>query len=387
MSNILCIEPMKINKIPEGKENLLPSICASGEYFAQIKKDGYWYQFEKQEGMVYLWSRTISKVTGTLAEKGANVPHIMEILAQLPTGTVIIGEIYYPGKESKDVTPIMGALPEKAIERQKGEYGPLHYYIHDMIYYNGRNLIDIGAAVRYDLLKKVYEKYRLGDFEVNGEQIIELAERFDDNILDKINEVLAAGEEGMVLKKKTAPYSPGKRPAWDTLKIKKTDGCDAILMGFNPPTVNYDGKLDIGADYTGKDSDNWSYWAQFEYEENNVIKLIQRIPIGVRDTVNKEKQIICPVTKAFYYGWPTAIRIGAYDENNKLIQIGTVSSGLTEELMQDFVDRPLKYLNTVVELRGMEKHNEDHTLRHFYFKGFRDDKDPTECTIESIFGG
>ena len=54
---------------------------------------------------------------------------------------------------------------------------------------------------------------------------------------------------------------------------------------------------------------------------------------------------------------------------------------------QDFVEHPFKYLNTVVELRGMEKHNEDHTLRHFYFKGFRDDKDPTECTIESIFGG
>lgn len=383
----LCIEPMKINKIPEGKENLLPSICASGEYFAQIKKDGYWYQFEKQEGMVYLWSRTISKVTGTLAEKGANVPHIMEILAQLPTGTVIIGEIYYPGKESKDVTPIMGALPEKAIERQKGEYGPLHYYIHDMIYYNGRNLMDVGAAVRYDLLKKVYEKYRLGDFEVNDEQIIELAERFDDDILNKINEVLAAGEEGMVLKKKTAPYTPGKRPAWDTIKVKKTDGCDAILMGFNAPTVVYDGKLDIGENYTGADADNWSYWATFELTNADTTKLIERKPIGDRSIELKEKQVIYPVTKAFYYGWPTAIKIGAYDKDNKVVQIGTVSSGLTEELMQDFVQHPFKYLNTVVELRGMEKHNEDHTLRHFYFKGFRDDKDPTECTIDSIFGG
>ena len=38
----LCIDPMKINKIPEGKEDLFPSICASGEYFAELKKDGYW---------------------------------------------------------------------------------------------------------------------------------------------------------------------------------------------------------------------------------------------------------------------------------------------------------------------------------------------------------
>ena len=43
MSNPRIIEPMKINRIPDGKENLFPSICASGEYFAELKKDGYWY--------------------------------------------------------------------------------------------------------------------------------------------------------------------------------------------------------------------------------------------------------------------------------------------------------------------------------------------------------
>ena len=135
-----CIDPMKINKIPEGKEDLFPSICASGQYFAQLKKDGYWYQYEKQEDASYLWSRTVSKVTGILAEKSACVPHIMEALAEIPAGTVLIGEIYYPGKRSKDVTPIMGSLPEKAIERQNGEYGLLHYYLHDIIYFKNVNI-------------------------------------------------------------------------------------------------------------------------------------------------------------------------------------------------------------------------------------------------------
>ena len=124
----LIIEPMKINKIPDGKEHMFPSLCESGEYFAQLKKDGYWYMFEKTENHSYLFSRNKSVETGVLTEKGANVPHIMEILNHLPTGTILIGEIYYPGKRSKDVTPIMGSLPEKAIERQDGEYGYLHYY-------------------------------------------------------------------------------------------------------------------------------------------------------------------------------------------------------------------------------------------------------------------
>ena len=47
MANPRIIEPMKINRIPDGKENLFPSICASGEYFAELKKDGYWYMFER----------------------------------------------------------------------------------------------------------------------------------------------------------------------------------------------------------------------------------------------------------------------------------------------------------------------------------------------------
>ena len=119
----LIIEPMKINKIPDGKEHMFPSLCESGEYFAQLKKDGYWYMFERTANHSYLFSRNKSVETGALTEKGANVPHIMQALASLPAGTILIGEIYYPGKRSKDVTPIMGSLPEKAIERQNGEYG------------------------------------------------------------------------------------------------------------------------------------------------------------------------------------------------------------------------------------------------------------------------
>ena len=383
MSKPLCIAPMKINRIPDGKEALLPQICANGEYFAQVKKDGYWYQYEKTDEGEYLWSRTVSKTTGTLAEKGANVPHIMEIMSHVPAGTIIIGEIYYPGKESKDVTPIMGSLPDKAIERQNGEFGPLHYYIHDMIYYNGKNLMDLGAAVRYDLLVKVVEKFDLNGYDVNGEYVIELAERYDDDLMDLINDVLASGEEGVVLKKKTAPYSPGKRPAWDTIKIKKTDSCDAVIMGFCSPTMQY----------TGKDPDNWPYWAKQTinviYKEDGTAEPcleVTRCPVGEERREAYANESYVPVTMPWYFELPTAIRVGAFDENNQLVEIGTIASGLTLELMRLFKEYPLDCIGKVVELHGMEKHNEDHTLRHFFFKKFREDKTPEECTLVSIFG-
>lgn len=385
MSNPRIIAPMKINRIPDGKESIFPSLCASGEYFAELKKDGYWYMFEKDaDGEMYLWSRNVSKTTGILTEKSANVPHIIECFENIPNDTIIIGEIYYPGKRSKDVTPIMGALPALAIERQAGEYGYLHYYIHDILYYNGTCLIDYGASIRYEILKKVYHKYLLFGYTIDGiHPIIELAARVDDNIQEAVAAALDAGEEGMVLKKKTAPYTPGKRPAWDTIKIKKTDTCDAIIIGTCPATKLYDGKLDIQPNYQGKDAEHWPYWAVFQSEEplGPQTKLFRKVPIGEYDVIKGIDYATMPITKAYYYGWDTAIEIGAYD-GDKIVSIGTVSSGLTDDDRANLKS----YIGQVCELAGMEKDREAHTLRHFHFKRLRPDKVTSECTISSIFG-
>lgn len=388
----LIIEPMKINKIPEGKEHMFPSLCESGEYFAQLKKDGYWYMYEKTDNHAYLFSRNKSVETGVLTEKSENVPHIMDALAHLPAGTIIIGEIYYPGKRSKDVTPIMGSLPEKAWERQTGEYGYLHYYIHDMIRYKGTDLISYGASVRYELLKRVFELHMLDRYVVgdNSEVFIELAERVDENIQEFVAGALEAGEEGAVLKKKTAPYTPGKRPAWDTIKIKKTDTCDAVCMGFSDPTKYYNGKLDVGPNYTGKDSESWPYWVIEEHPWNNKVDLDfivteRKVPIGKQECVRSPMFTTMPVTKAYYYGWKTSMDVGAYDKDGNLIKIGSVSSGLTESLQCAAGYNPEVFIGKTVKLAGMEKDRKEKTLRHFYFKGFHEDKPASDCLIDEIF--
>lgn len=381
---MLMILPMKINKIPKGKESLLPSICTSGKYFAELKKDGYWYEYEKSEDGIYLFSSNVSATTGDLVEKSANVPHIIKALNSLPVGTVVVGEIYYPGKTSKDVTPIMGCLPDKAIERQNGEFGPLHYYIHDILFYNGADLREYGAWIRYQLLQKVYFKHGLDQYK----SFIELAEAVTDNIESAIHSALDAGEEGMVLKKKTCRYYTGKRsPVWETIKIKKTDTCDAILIGYCSPTKYYDGKLDVEVNYGGANAKEWPYWIieKLDVDLYNTIVSEKKVPVGEQQAVRGIDFRTMPVTKAYYYGWITSIRIGAFDDNGQIKEIGTVSSGLTEELEADFAQHPTKYIGRVVELAGMEKNNEDHTLRHFYFKNFREDKNANECLLTEIF--
>ena len=365
------IEPMKIWKLPDNKEHMLSEICNSQKYFAQEKIDGYWYQFEKTDSYSYLFSRNVSRTTGLLSEKSENVPHIIQALNALPSNTILIGEIYYPGGTSKTVTTIMGCLPATAIERQKDNL--IHYYVHDIIYYNGVNLINVPAIDRYKILQAAWEKANLNQYD-----FLKLAEIIEENIEQKIVEILSRGGEGAVLKEKSLPYYPGKRPAWSTVKVKKTDTVDLVCVGF----------CDATKEYTGKELDSWPYWiieksddvfhsfAGYEYAKCDVGKPYQIKGLNFRTI---------PVTKGYYYGWKTAMKIGAYDDKGNLVELGTVSSGLTDTDKERMATNPEEYLGHVFCINCMEKDNKEHTLRHPHLCARRDDKSAKDCKISEIF--
>lgn len=327
-------------KLPAGKEGKLAEVSSSGDYFLEEKVDGAWYQYVKTEHNSYLFARTTSKVTGLLTEKVASIPHINESLSIIPKNTILIGEIFVPGGTSKDVTHIMGCKPEEAVRRQNKE-GLIHYYVHDIIFYDGTDLTQHGSLQRYEILRDMWNNLYLDQYE-----FLHLANVQFDNFEEHISTILARGGEGVVMKRKEATYDPGSRHAWDSIKIKQTDSADLICMGF----------CDATKEYTGKELDTWQYWED-----------------GI------------PVTKPYALGWKTAIKVGCYDAVGKLVEIGTVSSGLTDELREAFSKEPEKYLGRVVELDCMSLDKKGHTLRHPTFKRFRDDKNPQECTLSMVF--
>lgn len=351
------IEAMKIWKLPSGKEGMFPEICASGEYFAEEKIDGYFYEYESTDNYQYLFSRNTSTTTGLLSEKSANVPHLMDALSVLPPNTIIIGEIYVPGGTSKSVTSIMGCLPELAIKRQKDS--PIHYYLHDIIYYDGVNLIDTAAEKRYKILKAVWCKHNLAQH-----SFLRLAEAFDTDIEARLARILESGGEGVVLRKKGLPYYPGKRPAWSTIKMKQMDTIDLICIGF----------CDATKEYTGKEIESWTYW---EDKDGNKLE-------GLYYSAYKAGQCN-PVTKPYFLEWKTAMRVGAYDDEGKLCEIGTVSSGLTDEDRKLMAIDPNKYLGKIFNFTCMSLDKKEHTLRHPVFVGPRPDKNPSDCVISEIF--
>ena len=375
------IEPMKIWKLPSGKEGMFPELCESGEYFAEEKVDGYFYEYEKTNNYAYLFSRNTSTTTGLLSEKSANVPHIMDALSCMPANTILIGEIYYPGGTSKTVTTVMGCLAELAIKRQ--ENNPIHYYLHDIIYYDGVRLVETAAEKRYKILQKVWELHNLGQY-----PFLRLAEAFYKDIPACLKEILDRGGEGVVLRKKDLPYYPGKRPAWSTIKMKKMDTADLVCVGFEDATMEYTGKLDLGTNYSGSEADQWPYWAVFESDWSDPQRpryFKEKVPIGEHIVYRSPNVMTLPVTKGCYYGWKTRMKVGAYDDKGNLVEVGSVASGLTDEDRERMATHPEEYLGYVFCFEMMEKDNEAHTLRHGHFIGRRPDKDAKDCIISEIF--
>ncbi|MGE6227575.1 hypothetical protein [Paenibacillus chitinolyticus] len=359
------IGAMKAWKLPKNKTHMKDEIASSLEYFGQIKKDGYWYQFEKDEdGNCFLFSRVPSVETGHLSEKSANVPHIIEFLdSKLPKGTVVVGEIYYPGKTSKDVTKIMNCLPDKAIERQHGEHGLIHYYIHDIVMYQGQNVMGRDNWSRYCLLEWLVAEKNLIE-----PDFMEFASAIVDNLNYEIDNALESGEEGMILKKKTGQYHPDKKPAWNWIKFKIEDDHDVICMGYEPPKVEYKGD-EIGT---------WKYWADCEYETLHSFNGLSEAN-GYAERTNS---VITPVSKPFFKGWVGALRIGVM-RDGELVGIGTVSSGLTDEICEDIKKNPDIYIGHPIAVKCMMVG--DDALRHPVFIRWRDDMPAADCTWEKIF--
>ena len=85
-------------------------------------------------------------------------------------------------------------------------------------------------------------------------------------------------------------------------------------------------------------------------------------------------------------GWFNArIKIGAYDENGNIKEIGTIHSGITDEMKEDMTKNPNNYLNKVVKIQCMSLDKKEKTIRHGHYKGLHSDKNPQECLIKEIF--
>lgn len=330
----------------------------SGQYMAARKVDGHWYMAIKDmEGNIFLRPRSES-VNGGYPNKIDWVPHIKEKLEQIPNGTVLLGEMYFPSNEgSRNVTAIMGCKEEKARFRQNGN--PLYFYVFDILALNGELLLEYPLGERIKLS-------RTGLIHKNLEPFIVFAKYHEGKELeDFIAWIRENDYEGVILQDKNGKYEPGKRPAHKSIKVKKEldQLIDCFLTGnFKPSTWAY----------TGKEIPTWTYWFDIKNQEKLNGKLYLDYAAG---------RTIEPITKGAFYGWAGSIEIGIYNKEKDLIVPIAWISNVTEDVKQGIVEENEKWKGRVIKLQAMLRESDTGMFRHAKIVEWRNegDKDWKEC--------
>lgn len=336
----------------------------SGNYIGSIKRDGIWCMIIKDtEGNYHLRTRT-KNVKGTFEDKISWVPHIEEELCDIPNGTVLLGELYFPNNEgSRKVTSVFNCLRDKCLERQK-KNGYLHFYIFDVLAYKNESLINKPIITRIEH----YLDYELIDV-LKGDYIERANYLEGQELFNMLGNALSNGLEGIVIQKKTALYLCGKRKAWDSIKCKKElqDTIDAFIDGaWKKPTKEYTGKTPLG---------EWQYWMNEKtgqiFTTNQYADYISGVPI-------------IPVTRLYALGYAAAISFSVMD-GDKPIHIGWIS-GIPDSMRSAIINDPSSVVNDVYELTAMEVEHigEDYSLRHGKIVQRRTDKTPKDCSFSQI---
>ena len=343
------------------------SCIFSGDWLGAEKKDGYFTKLIKDEdGNIILYSRSRG-VNGKFADKHEWVPHLNSFFEELPNGTCLLGELYFPSKPgSRNVTTIMGCLKEKAIERQtKGE--KLHFYVFDCLAWSGQNWLNETALRRFTWVSAFapigyvsFAQYCSGR-----------------DLWTLLQEILARGDEGVVITHENGKYEPGKRPSKTTLKIKKElkQTIDCFFTGVGSAPTK---------EYTGKEIETWTYWENLRTGEKMNGEYFRDYTEGAA---------IAPITKSYFHGWCGSLEIGVlkkkpgsrvfindvWYDGYTIYPIGWLS-GLTEEMKAN----PKKYAFQPIEVNAMEWDSFNHTLRHGKMVGWRKDLSIMDCTLEKI---
>ena len=351
----------------------------SGQWLGARKVDGALYVFLKDEdGNITLRGRS-KAVSGEYLDKWDHLPHLHTWGATLPNGCCFLGEVYWPDKEgSKNTTSIMNCLTPKAIERQSKEENKLHYYIFDVLAYNGKSWLKKTAKERFS---GIVDCMNSTDRTSSWWHYIEGAHyETGKELWDLLQNLLVNGYEGIVITQENALYEPGKRPSKTTMKIKKElkQTLDCFFTGKATPPSK---------DYQGKEIENWQYWIDQDTDE--------RLPVGNHyyEAFMDGKRYI-PVTKPYYLHYAGSLEIGLvksadgrcritpdseWVDGLNIVPIGYLS-GLTDEIKMNYKD----YAGRVIEVGAMEITPDTGGLRHAKMLGWRDDKTWQECTLDQL---
>ena len=226
----------------------------SGRYLFEVKWDGVRALAAIDKGRWRLWGRGGSDYTERYPE--------LEILRRLPAGTIVDGELIALKGGRADFPALLQRHqrnPPSALS-SVGRQVPIHYLVFDLLFDQGRSLLQEPLHQRRERLRDRLE--RVGDSMVAySDGVVGCGREF-------FARVVAQGHEGVLAKDIASAYQPGQRSrAWK--KIKPTQIVPCVIIGYRLGRKGVHGILvatvhDGGLQYVGQVSRGFSGAAQVE---------------------------------------------------------------------------------------------------------------------------
>jgi ATP-dependent DNA ligase len=206
---------MLASKCPEG------FTIRPGEWIADIKIDGHRIIAEILEGAETLLDDEPKTVRAWSRDGLPRLlpSHVRAGLLRLPVG-VYDGELAAPGERSFGTTKLTSQ-------------GALVYYVFDVLHLTlggaSHNVMSQSYATRRSYLTVIFDRC--------GSDAVQLVESAPVQTMDDVkrlfNQVKARDGEGLILKRVTTPYQPGKRSK-DWIKIKKCESAVLTVTDYLP---------------------------------------------------------------------------------------------------------------------------------------------------------
>src|ERR1051326_8267755 len=179
------------------------------EFFVEDKFDGIRSQAHVKDNRVAIYSRTLDEIS-------PRFPELIDPLAALRTDVIIDGEILTArGEEILPFADLQKRLGRKVISAEMLASTPVVFVCWDLLYENGKGLIDEPLRARRAQLQQIIP---------GGAGTVRLSQTklFDDvaALDEEFDAARARGNEGLMIKDPASSYKPGRRGR-EWLKLKK----------------------------------------------------------------------------------------------------------------------------------------------------------------------
>lgn len=202
------VEPMHAISVPEPPK---------GDYTYEVKWDGIRAIVSLEDGQIRIRSRNKNDITEQFPELKNASKGFRATAGLFDTEIVCLDKTGRPSFQK--VINRLKTTDKSSIEKLS-QSNPVHCYIFDCLYLDGRALVNEPLSRRYEWLSDVVKKgtpYRLSETMEDGEALFKAAR--EHNL------------EGIMAKKKDSQYHVGKRTEhWQKVKVRQTADC--VIIGY-----------------------------------------------------------------------------------------------------------------------------------------------------------